>query len=72
VSAPIVLRQVSFYPPIGGGKYHAVSRLDGDEIATCRAMILDREIPPIMLTPLSERVPAMICRRCLKIVEGEE
>lgn len=68
MSALIVTRQASFFPPIGGGKYHAVSPIDGDEIAICRAMILDRTIPPIIVTPLTDRVSPMVCRRCLAIL----
>lgn len=68
MSAPIVTRQASFFPPIGGGKYHAVSPVHCDEIAICRAMILDRTIPPIVITPLTDRVHPMICRRCLAIL----
>lgn len=64
----IVARQVSFFPPIGGGKYHAVSPVHGDEIAICRAMILERSIPPIIVTPLNESVSPMLCRRCLTIL----
>jgi hypothetical protein len=62
-----VSRQVSFYPPIGGGKYHATTALHGDEIAMCRAMVLDRTIPPIIITPLTDRVHPIVCRRCLAI-----
>jgi hypothetical protein len=68
----MIPRQVSCFPPIGGGKYHAVSILDGDQIAICQAMVLDRTIPPIVLTPLTERVPAMVCKRCLVRVAGGE
>jgi hypothetical protein len=67
----LVTRQVSFFPPIGGGKYHATTALHGDEIAICRAMILDRSIAPIILTPISDYVSPMLCRRCLKITESE-
>jgi hypothetical protein len=72
MSAPIISRQVSFFPPIGGGKYHGTTALHCDEIAICRAMILDRSIAPIILTPLSDRTPAMVCRRCLAMLAAED
>ncbi len=63
--------QVSFFPPIAGGKYHAVSPVDGDEIAVCRAMVLDRSVPPIILTPLSDRIHPIVCKRCLAMLQQD-